>query len=467
MKTMVRLLAFSLFLVSIFILPSCKKAVVNETGSAEFSLNSPVALSHLKSASTDSIASAYQLLLSAVDVNGKEVLNDKLVPLYTFGTGFLSEKVQIPSGEFNLTKFMIVNASWAVVYATPLTGSALAYLTTKPLPLKFNIYTGQVTTIAPEVLSVGNLEPSQFGYATFGIQVIKPLDLYTSSVLSYDNTATPTVITTAKLSVSNNSGWTYSFALAASVNHLVIRGGSEKYTFVLGKDGYATQTLTFTAAQLTATTSTNPLILKIPAGSVTTTKVMYFQPGPDAGKDAMISDLDKDKNFGTYTYFEASYMTAEPNLTVMRTRRSLIWFDLSALPKTAVINKAVLRLCYDVPIPWDSTIYKVTNTASYIKPYGVLQQITEPWEESKVTWNNQPKTTEVNQVYIYPFIKNTNVFEIDITNLIVIPASNALPNNGILFKLSQNNLFKGFRFVSSDYSDATMRPKLTIQYTVI
>jgi hypothetical protein len=464
MKTPVRLLAVSLFLVSIFILPSCKKAVLNETGSAEFSLASPVAIGQLKSASTDSVASSYQLLISAVDVNGKEVLSNKLIPLYTFGTGFLSEKVQIPAGEFKLTKFMIINASGAVVYATPLSGSPLAYLTTRPLPLKFNIYTGQVTTIAPEVLSVGNLDPSQFGYATFGIQVIKPLDLYTSCVLSYDNTTTPTVITTAKLSVSNNAGWTYSFALAASVNHLVIRGGSEKYTFVLGKDGYATQTLTFTAAQLTATTSTNPLILKIPAGSVSTTQVMYFQPGPDDGKDATISDIQPTVNFGTYKYFEATYMT-EGLLTVMQSKRSLIFFNMSALPKSAVIKKAVLKLFYDTPIPWDSTIF-VASSSALIKPYGVFQQIVEGWDENAVTWNNQPKTTEVNQVYLYPFIRNVNYVEVDITGLIVIPAANALPNNGIMFKLSKNEKFKGFRFCSSDYPDATMRPKLAVQYTV-
>jgi len=468
MKTQIRFLWLPVILLTAFTVISCKKAVINNgSGSAEFSINMPASSGQLKSASTDSVAVSYQLLVSAEDAGGNAVLSDKLIPLYSFGTGYVSDKVQIPAGDFKLTKFMIVNASGAVLYATPLSGSSVAYLTTRPLPLKFTVYSDKVTTISPEVLSVGDMTPSQFGYASFGIQVIKPLDFYTYAILAYDNSqiAAPVVLTTAQVSISNGSGWSYSFSLVAGTNHLIIRGGSDKYTFILSKDGYATQTLSFTSAQLTAATLTNPLALKIPAVS-STTLTMSFQPGPDAGKDAMISNIDPDKNFGTYTYFEASYMTAESNLTVMRSRRSLIFFDMSALPKSAVIKKAVLKLYYDTPLPWDSTIYASANTASYVKPYGVFQQIVEPWDEGKVTWNNQPKTTEVNQVYLYPFIRNSNYIEIDITGLLVIPAANALPNNGIMFKLSSNDRFKGFRFCSSDYADATMRPRLSVQYSV-
>jgi hypothetical protein len=468
MKTLTRFLCSSLIVFAITALPSCRKATVDSgTGSAEFSLNMPVAVSQLKSASIDSGIVSYQLLISALDVNGNSILSDKLVPLYSFGTGFVSDKVQIPAGEFKLTKFMIVNPSGAVIYATPLAGSPLGYLTTKPLPLKFTIFADKVTTIAPEVISVADQAPSQFGYATFGIQVIKALDFYTYCVLSVDSTQTtsPVVMTNAKVTISDNKGWSYSFALINSINHLVIRGGSDIYTFMVAKEGYTTRILTFTSKQLVAATKENPLVLKIPTVSVTTTQVMYFQPGPEEGKDAMISNLEPDKNFGAHKYFEATYMS-ESILTVMRTNRSLIFFNMSALPKSAVIKKAVLRLCYDLPIPWDSTIFIAPNSTTKVKACGILQQITETWDENSVTWNKQPKTTEINQVYIYPFIKNTNVIEIDVTGLIVVPATNALPNNGILFKLYPNERFKGFRFVSSDYSDATMRPKLSVQYTV-
>ena len=55
-------------------------------------------------------------------------------------------------------------------------------------------------------------------------------------------------------------------------------------------------------------------------------KSIVLQPGPEAGKDAMISNLEPDKNFGEHKYFEATFLS-EPVLTVMRSNRSLIWFQ--------------------------------------------------------------------------------------------------------------------------------------------
>jgi hypothetical protein len=90
----------------------------------------------------------------------------------------------------------------------------------------------------------------------------------------------------------------------------------------------------------------------------------------------------------------------------------------------------------------------------------------EPWEEMKVTWNTQPKTIEANQVYIPPFIRNCNFIEVDVTSLYVPVAEIAAPNYGMLFRLWPGERFPGFRFASSDYPEAYMRPQLTIYYTI-
>lgn len=458
MKTPIKLVCISMVLFILTGITSCKKSYIsNGVGTIEFSMNMPA---QLKSTSTDSLIVSYQLMISVEDTKGNAILTDMLVPLYTFGANFISAKVEIKTGEFRLTKFMVINPTGAVIYASPKAGSPLAYLINKPLPMTFNIISAQNTPLATEVLVVGDQAPSQFGYATFGIQIVKPLDFYTFCILDNGLTLAPTQMTTAKLTISNNNGWIYSFSLAAAINHLIIRGGATNYTFLLEKEGYASQKLQFTAQQLLAATKENPLVLKITVGP-TVTKILFIQPGPDKGKDAMISNTRPDLNFGTFRYFEASYMPSENALTVMETKRSLIFFDLSALPKSSVINKVILKLSYDVPLPWDSTIF----FSSTIKPYGVIQQVIEPWEENQVTWNKQPKTTEVNQVYLAPFVRNVNFIEVDITKLIVIPTANALPNNGLMFKLSSNEKFKGFRFASSDYPDSLMRPRLSIQYT--
>jgi hypothetical protein len=150
----------------------------------------------------------------------------------------------------------------------------------------------------------------------------------------------------------------------------------------------------------------------------------------------------------------------------MRSNRSLIWFDLNMLPKSAIIKKVMLKLSYDLPIPWDSTIiFPGTTATNFIG--GVLQQIISPWKEDSVTWNNQPKTSELNQVFIPPFIRNVNFIEIDVTSLFISMAANPLPNYGMLFKLYPNEKFKGFRFASSDFPEPVMRPKLSVHYTLL
>jgi hypothetical protein len=467
MKTMINSIRIGLIFLAVVSLSSCEKKSIdnNGIGTAEFSINVPDEVSQSKSGTfNDSAILSFQIMISVEDMEGNAVFTDKLIPLYTFGTGFVSENIEIMAGEFKLTKFMVINPSGAVVFAAPMAGSPLAYLTNQPLPFNFNIFPNQVTRILPEVLPVGDQTPDKFGYASFGVQIIKPLDFWTLCVLDNPLLMAPTLFTTATLTVFAPNGWHYTFKLEAAVNHLVIRGGSDFYYFLLEKEGYLPQKMQFYARDLLATTKENPLLLKIPWGSPF--KMLVLQPGPGEGKDAMISNLYPEKNFGDYKYFEATFLT-EPLLTVMRSNRSLIFFNLDSLPQSASIKKVTLQLSYDLPVPFDSTY--VTNTipsTGVIWYGGVLQQIIEPWEEYTVTWNTQPKTIETNQVYIPPFIRNVNFIEVDVTSLFVSPAANPLPNHGMLFRLWPGDKFPGFRFASSDFPEPKMRPKLTIFYTL-
>jgi hypothetical protein len=465
MKTYNRLFLFFLSFPLIFLTISCEKNNTgNATGNAEFSISLPSDQTAKSITILDSVALSYQVMLSVEDLKGNPVLTDKLIPVYQFGPSFTSEKIEIKTGELKLTKFMVINPAGAVVFAAPKAGSPLAYLCNRPLPFNFNILPDQVTTVLPEVLEVGDQTPDKFGYATFGVQIIKPLEFWAMCILDNPLLMAPTQITAARVTIYASNGWHYTFKLEAAVNHLVIRGGSEVYDFVLEKEGYPSQKMQFTAKELLSTTKEDPLLLKMPWGQQYRTLVL--RPGPELGKDAMISNLEPNKNFGDYRYFEATFLS-ESVLTVMRSNRSMIWFSTDSLPKSAVIKKVTLGLRYDLPIPFDNTYMTDTYPSTGIAWYGgVLQQIIEPWEESKVTWNTQPKTIEANQVFIPPFIRNTNFIEVDVTKLFVPVNASALPNYGMLFRLWPTDKFPGFRFASSDYSDPLMRPRLTIYYTL-
>ena len=469
MKTMTR--SFVLILLAVFAFSSCEKNSDNTSkGTAKFSIASIDESIQAKSAgaSDDSALVSYHVMVSVEDTEGNPVLTDELIPVYIFGTGFISEEVEMVSGDYVLTKFMVINPAGEVILATPVEGSPLAYLVDDPLPISFTIAAGTSTMIAPELLPVGNYQPGDFGYISFGGQIIKPLSFFVMAILDNPLSMSPAIMpTTAELTVYAYNNWHYTFKLAAEVNRLIIRGGSDVYSFLLEKEGYQPQYFTFTARQLAATTKDNPLILKIPFDSGGW-KVMTFQPGPDTGKDAMISNLEPDRNFGSHKSFEATFIT-EPVLTVMRSNNSLIWFDLNALPKSATIKKVTLRLIYDLPLVWDSTIFYPGTNGGIEWCGGVLQKIVEPWEEDKVTWNNQPKTVEINQVYISPFILNANFITVDVTPLYVSSANTdavEYPNYGMFFRLWPREWVPGFRFGSSDNPDGRLRPELTVYYTL-
>ena len=467
MKAISKFLTFTMFLMAVTGLFSCEKNAVNTgKGTAEFSVALPDDGS--KSAfSSDSGKVAYQVMVSIEDLKGTVIMSDSLIPLYIFGTGYVSENVKLKTGQYKLTKFMVINPAGEVVFASPVEGSDLAYLVNDPLPILFTINAERVTRIIPEVLYVGQYTPGDFGYAAFGMQIIKPLHFWTACVLENSTGPTPSQYTTAKLTVYAPDGWHYTFKLEAAVNHLIIRGGYSLYTFLVEKEGFAQQKYQFSERELLATSVTNPLLLKIGSGG-SELKMLVIKPGPDDGKDAMISNLEADKNFGDYKYFEATFLS-EPVLTVMRSNRSLIWFDLNALPKSALIRKVVLSLRFDLPVPFDPSVFPVnTDPASPVWCGAVLQRIAEPWEENKVTWNTQPKTDPTNQVYISPFIKNANFLDVDVTRLYVTTATfpDGARTYGMFFRLWPTEKFPGFRFASSDYSDATLRPKLIIYYTI-
>lgn len=467
MKTLIR--SFSLIVLVVFVFSSCEKNSDTSKGTAKFSIVSIESLNQNKSAFTanDTALVSYHVMISVEDTEGNPVVTDELIPVYIFGSGFVSEEVELEAGNYNLTKFMLINPGGEVVAATPLEGSPLAYLVRDPLPIGFSISGGTSTIIAPDLLAVGDHPPGDFGYISFGGQIIKLLSFYVICYLDNPLSMSPAPIPTeANLTVYAGNNWHYMFRLKADVNNLIIRGGYYYYVFLLEKEGYMPQKFYFTARELIATSRDNPLVLKIPWDSGQW-KVLELQPGPDEGKDAMISNLEPDKNFGDHKYFEATYIT-EPVLTVMRSNESLIWFNLNTLPKSATIKKVTLTLHYDLPLPWDSTIFTPDNSGGVEWLGGVLQKITEPWDENNVTWNKQPKSTELNQVNIAPFILNCNFITVDVTRLYVSypPDIAETPFYGMFFRLWPREWVPGFRFASSDFPVASMRPMLTIYYTL-
>lgn len=467
------LLIFAAF---IFAFASCDLQDEQDTiqGSLEFSFQADDLSDGLKSALSDTINPdttssdrGFYLLISAMGEAGEIILDKEIVPLYRFSDRYMSGKIELKPGVFQLVEFMVVSPEGEIVYAAPKENAPLAHLVKDPLPVEFKIHPGNLTQLSVEVLPVGNHPPEDFGYVSFGIHVVRPLKFYIAVYNDLSMAAAP-IYMEAVMEIYGPGGWNYKFDLEASVNELTIRGDAGEYTFafVVTADGQRKK-FVFYLRDLLNTSPENPLLL--PAYGQPAPLEMIIRAAPDSTADALITDLNGDENFGDHKFFAASFRN-EGTITVMRTTRSLMYLDISRyLPKSATIVKVELELYVS------GAIYTSDAASSIRSEYqGVLKQIIEPWEEDKVTWNNQPKTTDFYNVQIYydPWIDClTRIY--DVTPLFVQNQNRdmemmELPNYGFMFmhSLNADAAPGGIEFASSDSENENERPVFRVYYTL-
>ena len=172
-----------------------------------------------------------------------------------------------------------------------------------------------------------------------------------------------------------------------------------------------------------------------------------IQPNAAAGKDAMVNQLspNPDTNYGSETYLKTG---GDPGETL----RTYIQFNLNPLPSTAVITSAGLSLWY----------YDIFPSAE--ERQLVAYKVTSSWNESLITWNNQPNfSTTVVDTETVPASATNSFITWDVTNLVKSWASGTVTNCGVM--LSDSTGGEGFKvFYSSDWGNASQRPELTITY---
>lgn len=144
------------------------------------------------------------------------------------------------------------------------------------------------------------------------------------------------------------------------------------------------------------------------------------------------------------------------------TGRSLIGFDFSGLIKDIVVIDARLNLFHNPTSGHQghSTIGG-DNT-------GMICRITEHWDESSVTWDNQPATTNTNSVLI-PAPKNDSAdfLNVDITPIIKDMIRHPFTSDGFMIKLfSENTLYRSLVFASSDHIEESLHPSIVINFII-
>jgi hypothetical protein len=180
-------------------------------------------------------------------------------------------------------------------------------------------------------------------------------------------------------------------------------------------------------------------------------------PNSNEGKDAIVFSNEANTNYGNYTDFISSAWTFSGS---PGTIRSLIQFDLTSIPVGSTINFAYLSLySYNSQFNGSHSTLNGSNES-------IICRVTSPWDESTVTWNNQPSSNMINAITLSQSTNSIQDYlDNDITNMVQDMINNPSTNYGFLIKLVTEEYYRRMVFGSSDNPDNNLHPKLVINYT--
>ena len=191
---------------------------------------------------------------------------------------------------------------------------------------------------------------------------------------------------------------------------------------------------------------------------------LILQPDSICGKDALVWNAPGYNNGNTnYGTMDAIGSHAWTNNGTPDTARSLLQFDMSAIPPGAVINYAYLSLFNNPTTAYAQGQHSTLSGGNDL----YIQRITSPWDENTVIWFTQPPGTTQNQVIVPSSTSaNQDYPGINVTNLVQDMVDNPFSSFGFMIRLQDETFYRAMVFGSSDCADATKRPMLAIQYTL-
>ena len=190
-------------------------------------------------------------------------------------------------------------------------------------------------------------------------------------------------------------------------------------------------------------------------------KINYVKtliPDGVEGVGAYIVSRVPDGNNDGYPDFIALAWTFNGNLVVSR---SLMKFDFSSIPEDAIIDSVKLSL-YSY-----SSIGNYTHSTLGGSNLSYLKRITSEWDYIVVTWNNQPTTTNENQVVLAQSqYEIQNYLDIDVTELCVGMINNSATNFGFMIQLEVEEYYRRLIFASGANENESIRPRLEVYYSI-
>jgi len=340
----------------ILVLSSCRREI-NEI-SSNSNLTFSIEIEDKENGRVES-AMVDAVFISIKDSEGKYIYNMERLNLIQVGQDYLTDNIELSTGDYVLEDFLITDENDSTLYLTPKSGSEYADLIERPLPISFKVSSAETTNIIVEVLALENASAETFGYGVFGFE---------------------------------------------AKNVIVFREGT-------------------------------------------------------AGKEAQFSSDKPNKNYGEY---EEMYLYNWTHGGTPVTNRIAIDFNLSEIPPNSTIDSAFLDLFFHYDSEYIAGLNVDGNSGNN---NFLVQRIIEDWNETNVTWNNQPATTSTNEVMVPDAnIANHDYKRINISELVKDYNNNASESFGFLLKHEIETYYKVLFFASGDHSDSDIHPRLVVYY---
>lgn len=194
---------------------------------------------------------------------------------------------------------------------------------------------------------------------------------------------------------------------------------------------------------------------------------LFLQPDSVQGKDASVSNLPcsinpdiinvpcVNTNLGSQTQLYLESWTYDG---YQGTYRSFLQFGLSQLHSESIIDSAILELYF---------VDKADRTHEGDNAF-YIDRVTLPWEESTVTWTNQPSVSNEtglkDRILVNESIDKEQDYRIDLTDMVRFWHEHPLTNFGMCLSLKNESFYRRVIVGSSDSDTEDNRPKLTIYY---
>ncbi|WP_218973074.1 formylglycine-generating enzyme family protein [Labilibaculum manganireducens] len=218
----------------------------NETGTVEISID--LSDTNVKSIGLSSLKTSEVVIKSVVismtKKDGTVVYDKESISLLNMNGYYIASPISLNVGEYALTEFLVMDDSNNVVYVAPLAGSEKAYLVKTPLSINFEVKKDEVLKLVPEVVSVGNSIPSDFGYSTISFDVVPHFD-FSLSAFIYNSTIQNWELSTATILIENEGNVLYDGNIGAITNVISIRDDVSTYNMTIAKPGYKTYIYSF------------------------------------------------------------------------------------------------------------------------------------------------------------------------------------------------------------------------------